>query len=124
MSLDLQNVYDNISKSQANLVKMGKALLADRAKAEGKKKVDAFMPKLKAQLEARKKLEKRIEESKKLAADIAAYNNSLAVLATESKNISKICYDNTHPDTPKRDFWIISNLLDVVGQEQNKIKIP
>lgn len=117
--LDLQGAYDQLVKVRANLTKQAKTLSADKSKTDTLKQVDLLLPAIQKVLVAKKGLDKRLEEVKKLGTDIGNYNAVLDKVTADARNLTKATGNLVKSDTPTRDFFMMTNLLQRVGQEMH-----
>jgi len=117
--LDLQGAYDQLVKVRANLAKQGKSISADKSKADALKRVDSLLPAIIKVLAVKKGLDKRLEDVKKLNTDIGSYNTVLDKVTADARSLTKVTGDLVKTDTPTRDFFMMTNLLQRVGQEMH-----
>lgn len=113
--MNLSDTEAKIQKSLGNIAKLGKAELADKAKAAAIKEVVETMKKAKDFQKAHDDLNKRIKEAKSLQTDIDKYRKDYSAWIKEATTLATKVNKLT-PDTKGRDYFMIANYLSMVGQ--------
>lgn len=114
--MDVQTAQAELLKIKANVVK-DKAVLADKGKADAIKKLDEVLNALKPVLEKKKKIDATLASIAALKNEITAYNAALSKVTASARAAAALTRGHTKSDTPKRDFFMMTNYLTLVGQQ-------
>jgi seryl-tRNA synthetase len=125
MAANVDAVLSELNKRKANLQKLGKALESDKDKARAVKLLDGVIAKLKPLATERKKVEKEIEDAKKLADDVRDFNDSAkSVTEDASKLVDVVGKLRGAGDTPQKDFSALWVELQKVNLNSLRLEMP
>ena len=113
--MDMNAAVNELLKIKANV---SKEKNLDKAKSDAAKDLDRVLNAVKPLLETKKKLVERIKSKKTLEDEIADYNDALKKVTSDARAGSKAASSAAQPDTANRDFRMMANYLQIIGQEQ------
>ncbi len=116
--MDLLGAQTELVKIRANLAK-DPALLADKKRSDLLKDLDGILNALKPVLEKKKKIQAVLAGIAAVNADIKAYNTLLTKVAEDARSAYKDAAAQSKADTAKRDFFMMANYLQLVGQQSS-----
>ncbi len=116
--MDLLGAQNELVKIRANIAK-DPALLKDKKKADLLKDLDGILNALKPVLDKKKKIEAVLAGIAAVNGDIKAYNTLLTKVAGDARTAHKEAAALSKADTAKRDFFMMANYLQLVGQQMS-----
>ena len=112
--MSLSDLEGKIQKRVAEIGKLGKTELSDKAKVAFLKNLSEILKQGKTFEKKHDDLNKRIKEAKSLAGDIDKYVKEWSVFVKDANALAQQG-SKLSPDTKSRDYFMIATLLTQVG---------
>ncbi len=113
--MSLADTEAKIQKHLANIVKLGKSELSDKQKASFVKGTADLLKEAKTFEKKQADLNKRIKEAKSLQSELDSYKKEWSAFIKEATTLAS-AQSKISADTKQRDYFMIANLLSLIGQ--------
>jgi hypothetical protein len=121
--VELDEVEKQVEKLRGNILKLGKSETGDKNKSSALKALDGILKQMKTFQQTKSKLDKGIKEATKLVTEIKKFKTEYSKFVQDANKVGTQL-NNCKPDTKSRDYFMLANQLQRVGQVTPLEDIP